>query len=66
MVWWGLTNPYHAANLGPTRPCVAFTNDYHREEGLHIDVSVVAGHQHQVTGWKWWGTVIRVDNVENH
>ena len=25
------TNPYHAADLGPTRPREAFTNLYHRD-----------------------------------
>ena len=40
-----------------------FTNHYHRGEGLHIDRSVVAGHQHQVAGWH---RVIRVDNGVSH
>ena len=31
-----VTNPYHAAILGQGLPRVAFTNHYHREEGLGI------------------------------
>ena len=30
------TNAYHRADLGLTFGCTAFTNDYHREEGLGI------------------------------
>ena len=54
-----ITNPYHARDLGAHLPCCTFTNLYHRGLGLHIDRSVVAGHQHQGTGW---ARVIRVDN----
>ena len=49
---------YHVSNLGQTLPQEAFTNHYHRDEGLTIELSIM----HQVAGW---ATVIRVDNVEN-
>ena len=45
-------------DLGRIRPQDTFTNHYHREQGLGIDVSV-AGRQHQVAGWC---RVIAVDN----
>ena len=63
MVAWCLTNAYHAADLGAGLPSETFTNLYHRDGGLHIDVSVVAGIGHQGTGWPGWHRVIRVDNV---
>jgi len=63
LVW--STNAYHPFDLALDLPCEAFTNLYHRDGGLHIDVSVVASILHQVAGWQWWTTVIRVDNVEN-
>ena len=34
LVWPGLTNPYHAADLGLDLPCRTFTNHYHRDGGL--------------------------------
>jgi hypothetical protein len=33
MVSWPFTILYHAAILGQGRPCVTFTNLYHRDEG---------------------------------
>ena len=54
-----VTNPYHARDLGQGLPCCTFTNLYHRDGGLGIELSIVAGNQHQATGWH---RVIRVDN----
>ena len=50
LVWPGLTNPYHAADLALPLLCEAFTKHYHRDGGLHIDVSVVAGIGHRMAG----------------
>ena len=56
LVW--STNCYQPPDLSVDLPCATFTNHYHREQGLGIDVSV-AGIQHQVAGWC---RVITVDN----
>ena len=37
LVWVVITIPYHASDLGLGLPRVAFTNLYHRGEGLTID-----------------------------
>ena len=34
------TNAYQSSDLGRSRPCEAFTNNYHREGGLGIDLAV--------------------------
>ena len=52
------TKVYHPLNLGRDLPRETFTNHYHSDGGLDIDVSV-AGIQHQVAGWC---RVITVDN----
>ena len=52
------TNCYQVADLGRVLPRDTFTNHYHRDGGLGIDVSV-AGIQHRVAGWC---RVITVDN----
>ena len=56
LVW--STKVYHEADLGLNRPQEAFTNTYHRDLGLTIELGIM----HQVAGW---ARVIRVDNVEN-
>ena len=58
LVAGGITNAYQPADLSVDLPCATFTNHYHRDEGLTIELSIM----HQVTGW---ARVIRVDNVEN-
>ena len=35
------TNAYQCSDLGLTRRCATFTNDYHRDLGQGTDVSVV-------------------------
>ena len=55
------TNAYHSPDLGRILPSIAFTNLYHRGEGLTIE----PGISDMVAGWWWWTTVIAVDNVEN-
>ena len=56
LVW--STILYHVSILGQTFWSAAFTNTYHRDLGLTIELSIM----HQVARW---ATVIRVDNVEN-
>ena len=62
LVW--STNCYQSPDLGQTLPRASFTNLYHRDGGLDIDVSV-AGIQHQVAGWARVITVYNVENREN-
>ena len=45
LVW--STILYHVRGLGQTFWSLAFTNHYHRDEGLTIELSIV----HQVAGW---------------
>ena len=47
LVGGGITIPYHMINLGQTLPRAVFTNDYHRGEGLTIELGIM----HQVAGW---------------
>ena len=56
LVW--STNTYQPRDLGQNRPRATFTNTYHRDLGLTIELGIM----HQVAGW---ARVIRVDNVEN-
>ena len=63
LVW--STILYHVSDLSLDLPCATFTNHYHRDGGLDIDVSV-AGIQHQVAGWARVITVYNVENRENH
>ena len=63
LVW--STILYHVSDLSRNLPRGGFTNHYHRDGGLDIDVSV-AGIQHQVAGWARVITVYNVENRENH
>jgi hypothetical protein len=51
LVRWPFTIAYHPADLGQTFPHAAFTNCYHRGDGTHIDIHIVASIGHQVAGW---------------
>ena len=44
------TNAYHLPDLGLTFGCTAFTNHYHRGDGLTIDLGV-GGHAVWVATW---------------
>jgi len=51
------TNCYHSADLGRNRPGICFTNDYHRDGGQGIDVSVAGS---VVATWAVGSRVITV------
>ena len=51
LVW--STNAYHSADLGLTFGCTAFTNHYHRGDGLTIDLGM-GGHAVGVATWAVW------------
>jgi hypothetical protein len=62
---FGLVTPpftiaYQSPNLGLGLPRETFTNLYHRDGGQGIELSIVAGNQHQATGWRWLCRVITV------
>ena len=56
------TNAYHSADLSLSRPCEAFTNLYHRDGGLGIDLAVgVVG-----VVWLMLCRVITMENRTHH
>jgi len=66
LVAWCLTNAYQSSDLGAGLPSETFTNLYHRDGGLGIDLSVggdvrwcgsrVRGGQGYIQ-LEWWRTV---------
>ena len=51
------TTTYHSFDLSLGRPLASFTNHYHREQGLGIDLSTDVSVVASVAGW---ATVVRV------